>query len=321
MDLLQLQHFLAVIDERNFTRAAERVFRTQPALSQSIKKLEESVGVSLFTREANDVALTEAGKVLAEYARKMIKMRDEATRSIAQIQSLEKGVLSIAAHESAALYLLPNPLLRFVRRFPEVKLGIYRGRLDEIPGRVLDREVQIGFVKDPPAFQKLEAIEVHVDKMALVASPDHPLNAREKVSIKDLHGVPLVVHHLCSSTEEVVLRLFRLNGIHCNVVAELWSFENIKEFVERNVGVAIVPRITVLQELKAEKLVELALPELNFPRSTMMIFRRDYVSETANRLIEIMQQKDAFFPETPRQRRAPREVPQDDGLIRIPRLA
>src|ERR1700724_499851 len=178
VDLLQLEHFLAVIDERTFTRAAERVFRTQPALSQSIKKLEEKLGIPLFAREANDVAVTEAGKVLAVYARKMLKLRDEATRSIAQLQNLERGTLSIAAHESAAVYLLPSPLLHFVRRFPEVKVCIYRGRLDEIPRRVLDREVQIGFVKDPPAFQKLECIEVHADQMALITSPEHDLASR-----------------------------------------------------------------------------------------------------------------------------------------------
>ena len=294
VDLLQLEHFLAVIDERTFTRAAERVFRTQPALSQSIKKLEEKLGIPLFAREANDVAVTEAGKVLAVYARKMLKLRDEATRSIAQLQNLERGTLSIAAHESAAVYLLPSPLLHFVRRFPEVKVFIYRGRLDEIPRRVLDREVQIGFVKDPPAFQKLECIEVHADQMALITSPEHDLASRGQVSIEDLNGVPLVVHHLCTSTEEVVLSIFRSHGIYCNVVAELWSFENIKEFVRNNVGVAIVPRITVMRELQAKKLVEVALPQLSIHRSTTMIFCRDYVSEAAVRLIEIMLDKNSY---------------------------
>jgi DNA-binding transcriptional LysR family regulator len=292
LDILQLEHFLAVIDERNFTRAAERVFRTQPALSQSIKKLEEKLGTALFAREANDVSLTEAGKVLAEYARKILKLRDEATRSIAQIKSVERGFLSIAAHESAALYLLPDRLLQFAQLFPEVKLGIYRARLDEIPGRVLDREVHIGFVKDKPAFQKLESIEVHVDRMVLVASPEHELAGKDEVSIQDLNGTPLVVHHLCSSTEEVVLRLFQQNGTRCNVVAELWSFENIKEFVGKNIGLAIVPRITVLEELRCRKLVEIPLPALNIRRSTMMIFRRDYISEAASCLIDIMLNRD-----------------------------
>jgi DNA-binding transcriptional LysR family regulator len=291
MDLVQLEHFLAVADERTFTRAAERVFRTQPALSQSIKKLETELGTSLFVRDNGDVSLTEAGRILEDYAHRMLKLRDDASRSITQLQNLETGTLSVAAHESAALYLLPNAILQFLQLFPDVKVSVNRARLDEIPRMVLDREVQIGFLKDAPAFQELESVDVHADRMALIASPKHPLVGRNSVAVRDLDGVPFVVHHLCSSTEEFVLRLFRQNGIRCHVVAELWSFENIKSFVLENVGLAIVPRITVMEELRTGSLVEIGLPELNFHRGTVMCFRRDCISEAARRLIEIMRSK------------------------------
>jgi DNA-binding transcriptional LysR family regulator len=198
--------------------------------------------------------------------------------------------LSIAAHESAALYLLPNALLRFLQQFPAVKISIKRARLDEIPRMVLDREVQIGFLKEAPSFQELESVDVHSDRMALIASPKHPLAGRT-VAVKDLDGVAFVVHHLCSSTEEVVLRLFRQHGVRCHVVAELWSFENIKSFVLESVGLAIVPRITVREELRNGSLIEVGLPELNFHRGTVMTFRRDSVSEAAERLIEIMRSR------------------------------
>jgi DNA-binding transcriptional LysR family regulator len=126
---------------------------------------------------------------------------------------------------------------------------------------VPDREAQIGFLNDAPAFQELESIDVHADQMALIASQKHPLVERTSVAVKDLDGVPFVVHHLCSSTEESVLRLFRQNGICCHVVVELWSFENIKSFVLENMGLAIVPRITVMEELRTRSLVEIGLPE------------------------------------------------------------
>ena len=290
MDLVQLEHFLAVAEQRTFTRAAERVFRTQPALSQSIKKLETELGAPLFMRDNGDVSLTEAGKLLEHYAQRMLKLRDEAARSIFQLQNLEAGTLSIAAHESAALYLLPNAILNFLQLFPDVKVSVKRARLNEIPRMVLDREIQIGFLKDAPAFQELESIAVHADRMALIASPKHRLADRPGVTVADLDGVPFVVHHLCGSTEEFVLRLFRQNGIRCHVVAELWSFENIKNFVIADVGLAIVPRITVMEELRAGTLVEIGLPELNFHRGTVMTFRRDCISEAAGRLIEIMRE-------------------------------
>ncbi len=288
MDLAQLKHFLAVADQRSFTRAAERIFRTQPALSQSIKKLETELGASLFVRDNGDVSLTGAGSLLEDYAHRMLKLHDEAAQSIAELQNLEIATLTIAAHESAALYLLPNAIMRFLQLFPDVKVSVKRARLEEIPHMVLDREVQIGFLKDAPAFQQLESADVHSDRMALIASPNHRLAEHTGVALKDLDGVPIVVHHLCSSTERVVLQLFRQKGIRCHVVAELWSFENVKSFVLENVGVAIVPRITVMEELRAGSLVEIGLAELSFHRGTVMTFRRDCNSEAAGRLVEIM---------------------------------
>jgi DNA-binding transcriptional LysR family regulator len=122
-------------------------------------------------RENNFVSLTEAGRLLEVYAQRMLKLRDEAIRSVAQLQNLKAGTLTVAAHESAALYLLPKAVLRFMRILPDIKISIRRARLDEIPGMVLDREVQIGFLKEAPAFQELESIDVHSDRMTLIASP------------------------------------------------------------------------------------------------------------------------------------------------------
>ena len=116
MDLLQLEHFLAVVEERSFTRAAERVFRTQPAVTQSIKKLEDALGARLFAHDMPDVSLTEAGRVLVDYARRMLRLRDEATHRVSELQNLSSGSLSIAAHESAALYLLPGPMRQYFER-------------------------------------------------------------------------------------------------------------------------------------------------------------------------------------------------------------
>jgi DNA-binding transcriptional LysR family regulator len=110
MDLLQLEHVLAVVEERTFTRAAERMCRTQPAISQSIKKLEEELGTQLFARDLHDVSLTEAGKELVVYARRMVATRDEAMRHLGALKALTSGTLNVAAHESAAVYLLPAPL-------------------------------------------------------------------------------------------------------------------------------------------------------------------------------------------------------------------
>lgn len=263
--------------------------RTQPAVSQSIKKLEEEVGAPLFARDVHEVSLTEAGKVLVEYARKMVRARDEAMRELGALGDLQAGTLNIAAHESAAVYLLPAALRFYLSRFPEIKVGIHRSRLTEIPRQVLDREVHVGFVKDEPGFHELTSVEVHADQMILVASPRHPLASRDTVRVRDLGSERFVVHHLCASSEQQIRRLFEQHSTRCHIVAELWSFENIKTFVQADVGLAVVPRITVANELRDGTLVRIPVPELAIPRRTLMIYREHgYLSDSARELIEIV---------------------------------
>jgi DNA-binding transcriptional LysR family regulator len=286
MDLLQLEHFLAVVDEGSFTRAAERVCRTQSAISQSIKKLEDAAGGPLFARDAPDLSLTPAGELLVDYARRMVRIRDEAVRSLNDLRHMLVGNVSVAAHESAAVYLLPVPLRRYLRSFPDIKVGIYRSRLADIPSQVMDREVDVGFVKEEPGFRELTSVEVHLDEMVLIASPRHRLVGRPAVTIADLAREHFVIHHSCGATTQRIVRLFDDHGSRCKVAAELWSFENVKQFVREDVGLAIVPGICIKQELRDGALARLPLAELKMPRTTRVIFRDGrYLSEAARELI------------------------------------
>ncbi|MPY91123.1 MAG: LysR family transcriptional regulator [Luteitalea sp.] len=289
MDLLQLEHFLAVVDEGSFTRAAERVYRTQSAISQSIKKLEETVGTPLFARDAPELCLTPSGRLLADYARRMVRVRDEAMRSLEDLKRLVAGSVSVAAHESAAVYLLPGPLRSYLQMHPEIKVGIYRSRIEEIPRQVLDREVDIGFVKEEPIFRELNCVQIHSDRMVLIGSPAHPLASRSRVHLRDLAREHFVLHHQCATTTQRILQLFEQNGSRCKIAAELWSFENVKQFVREQVGFAVVPRICVQQELTDGTLAEVPLPELDMPRPTRMIHcDQRYLSDAARAFIEIV---------------------------------
>jgi DNA-binding transcriptional LysR family regulator len=263
------------------------VCRTQPAVSQSIKKLEEELGTPLFARDMPDVSLTDAGRVLLDYAHKMVQARNDATREVGDLRNLKSGTLKIAAHESAAVYLLPAPLRQYLHRFTDIKIGIYRSSLADIPRQVLDREFHIGFVKDEPTFHELKCVDVHADEMVMVAAAGHPLSMRGEVHIGDLGNEPFVLHHLCSTTEQKILRLFEQHNTRCRIVAELWSFENIKSFVQAQIGLAIVPKITVDQELRDGTLVRLNVPELNMPRRTLMIYREN-LSDAARELITVV---------------------------------
>lgn len=289
MDLLHLEHFLAVVEEGTFTRAAERMNRTQPAISQSIRRLEEVVGSPLFARDVHEISLTEAGHLLADYARRLLTMRDDALRDVTALRTLKAGRLTLAAHEAAAVYLLPGPLRRYLQTFPDIKVGIQRSRLSEIPRLVMDREVDVGFVKDEPAFHELHWVEVHTDEMVMIAPPAHPLAAREAVSIRDLGEERFVIHHQCRATADRILQLFDQHGTPCRVVAELWSFENVKSFVQEEVGLAIVPAITVRRELADGVLSRVPVTELSMPRRTLMVYRdQGYLSDPASELIKLV---------------------------------
>jgi DNA-binding transcriptional LysR family regulator len=300
MDILQLEHFLAVAEDGSFTRAAQRMCRTQPAISQSIKKLEEELGSALFTRDLHDVSLTDAGRSLVGYARKMIAMRNQATRTVGSLKHTSTSAMNIAAHESAAVYLLPTALRHYLHTFPDARVGIYRSRLVDIPRQVLDRNMHIGFIKDECAFKELTCVPVHADEMMLVASPHNDLVRRGVRSFRELHDVPFVLHRLCSSTEQKILRLFGEQQVRCRIVAEVGSFDSIKSLVKEDVGFAIVPGVTVKQELAAGTLVRLKLPEINMPRQTFMIYRdAGHQSNPARALIDIVRDFTCQLPAAP----------------------
>lgn len=293
MDLLQLEHFLAVVDEGSFTRAAERVGRTQSAISQSVKKLEETIGAPVFARDTAERALTPAGKVLAEHARRMLRVRDEAIRSLDDLKRLVAGSVSVAAHESAAVYLLPGPMKAYLRQHPDIQVNIHRGSLDEIPRQVLDREIDLGFVKDEPFVRELTTVQIHADRLMVIAPPSHALARRgpahARVTLRELSAEPFVLHHQCAATTARILRTFEAHGETCRIAARLWSFENVKQFVREDVGLAVVPRVCVRQELADGTLVEIPVPELEIPRPTRMIYRDDpSLSPAARALVDII---------------------------------
>jgi DNA-binding transcriptional LysR family regulator len=287
MEILQLEHFIAVVEEGTFTRAAERVCRTQPAVSQSIKRLEDELGTTLFARDAPVVLLTHAGELLLAYARRMINLRKEARGALDDLKCLNSGRVAIAAHESAAMYLLPGPIKTFLDRFPDVKVGVYRNRVDDIPAQVADREIDIGFVTEAPRFRDLRVLQVYVDAMILVASPRHHLvQQQQDVTVKALGQERFVTNSLCVRTAEKIARAFKESDTPYRVAVELGSFEAVKDFVQQDVGLAILPRLSVLPQLHSGKLVQIPIHGLDIPRRTTAVFRdRRYMPEASRELL------------------------------------
>ena len=273
MDLFQLETFLAVAEERSFSRAAARLHRTQPAVSQAISKLEGELGELLFERTSRDGTLTDAGEVLREYAQKLLNLRAEASGALGELRALHRGRLTVAANEYTCLYLLPL-LDEFRRHNPEIKISVQRTLASRIPDEVLLHAVDLGVLSFRPDDPQVKSVAVYRDMLAFVVNPRHPLAGAEKVSIRELGAQNFVAHNVASPQRQKVMEIFKRHKTPLRMGVELPSLEAIKRFVEMGNGVALVPGLTLERELAVGTLVRVPVPELQIERKLRLVYRR-----------------------------------------------
>jgi DNA-binding transcriptional LysR family regulator len=274
MELSQLEVFLAVAREKRFSRAAEKLFRTQSAVSQTIGKLEDELGESLFDRSSREGILTDAGQVLYEYAEKLLNLRTEATESLAELREVQKGKLVIAANEFTALYLLPV-LAEFRRLHPMIKITVQRALGSHIPDDVLRYSAELGVLSYEPQEPRLHSVVVYLDELAFVVPPSHPLANAQHVSIRQLGAESFVAHTVSSPYREKVLQLFKTHKTPLHMDLELPTLQAIKQFVAMGNGVALIPEISVETELARGELVAIPVKELQLKRKLRLIYRKD----------------------------------------------
>src|SRR5918912_568985 len=186
MEITQLEFFLKVVEEGSFSKAAERVYRTQPAVSLAIRRLEEEVGAPILDRSQKTPALTDVGRVVYDYAQRIIALRDQAREAVAEIRALARGRVRIGANESTTLYLLPDLILGFRKKHPKIKVEIYRHVSERLPREVLDGNVDFALMAFEPSHSEL----------VLIFSPKPPLAARDSVAVKELGQESFLAHNV-----------------------------------------------------------------------------------------------------------------------------
>lgn len=273
MELSQLEAFLAVAEERSFSRAAVRLHRTQPAVSQVIRKLEENVGEVLFDRAARDGSLTAAGALLRDYAVRLMALRREATSALDELKSLERGHLHLAANEYTCMYLLPA-IYAFRRACPHINVTVHRMLASRIPDELNLRTFEMGMVSFRPDAEAFRTIAVYGDSLKLIVSPGHPLAGAERVSINDLGSEMFIAHNVASPLRRKVIETFQRYRTPLNMGIELPTIEAIKRFVAMGSGVALVPHLTVARELETGELVAVSVTELEMKRVLRLAHRR-----------------------------------------------
>jgi len=273
MDLFQLEVFLTVAREGSFSRAAEKLYRTQPAVSQAIRKLEREVGESLFDRSSRDGTLTDAGQMLREYSEKLLNLRTEAHVALKELREMHKGKLGVAANEFTCLYILPA-LAEFRRLYPMVKVTVHRSLASRIPADVLRHGAELGVLSFNPDEPLLRSIVVYKDELAFVVNPDHPLASAKQISIRQLGAESFVAHNVQSPYRAKVVEAFKRHKTPLNMDVELPTIEAIKLFVSAGNGVALVPGICVESEVARGELVSIPVRELHIERKLRLVYRK-----------------------------------------------
>jgi len=289
MELFQLETFLAVAENRSFSRAAQKLHRTQPAVSQTIRKLESDIGEPLFDRSSRDANLTDAGRLLVDYAEKLLNLRSEAGSAITELRELHAGKLAIAANEFTSIYLLPV-LEKFRHQSPMIKVAVQRSLSSQIAQDILNHKVEMGMLSFTPDVPGLRCIVVYKDELAFVMHPRHPLASAKEVHIRQLGAESFIAHNVPSQYRAKVLEAFRRHKTPLNMQVELPTIEAIKRFVAMGNGVALVPGICVEGELKRGELVHVPVRELKCERKLRLIYRKNSsLSHAARAFLKIVE--------------------------------
>jgi DNA-binding transcriptional LysR family regulator len=261
---------MTVANERSFSRAAEKLARTQPAVSLALQRLESELGEKLLDRSAKDVVLTDAGRAVLEYARRFQNLEGELQNAIAELRDHSAGRLSIGANESTGLYLLHH-IERYRRMYPKIKVQVRRSFSSRIPDEIIDGNLELGAISYQPRDERIESRVIYTDSLAFVVSPEHQLAKRKSVPISDLAEETFVAHNVLSPYREIVLRAFHERGVPLNMDIEMPTVEMIRWMVERNQGVAFLPRMCVEHELADKRLIAVKVPEIDCERKIYLV--------------------------------------------------
>ena len=281
MDINQLEVLIAVAREKSFSRAADVLGRTQPAVSQAVRRLEQEIGEKLFDRSSKDGTLTAAGELLVDYARQMMNLRHAANTALREMRNLQSGKVTISANEHTVFYLLPV-IEEFRRRHPSIKIEVQRGVASRIPEQITAREVELGVISFKPNDASLRSISVMNDELLLVVAQGHRLAGKTSVSIRDLGDETFIAHNALSPYRKRVIETFDKFDTRLNICIELPSLEAIKRLVETGVGIALVPKLSAKSEVSTGQLVGLSVKEMKLERKLNIIYRKNSVLSHAS---------------------------------------
>jgi DNA-binding transcriptional LysR family regulator len=290
MTFEDLRVFCAVAAERSFSRAARKLRRTQPAVSQAIRRLEAAAGERLIDRSSRDGTLTDAGQLLLEYGTRLLHLADEASMAVGALREVRRGRILLGANEGGVYAVLPL-IAAFQQQHPAIVIDVRRIPSRQMAQEVLLRSVDIGVLTFNPPERELQSVVIGIDELVLLVKPDHPLAGRAQVTMEEMGEQTVIAHNDPSPTRDRVLRMYEQRHAPLNIKLALPSLDGIKRAVEMGLGVALLPRRCALGEIARGDLVEIQVPELRSPRQVRLVYRRDTeLSHAANAFMDVARQ-------------------------------
>ncbi|HZR32849.1 MAG TPA: LysR family transcriptional regulator [Terriglobales bacterium] len=274
MDFDQLETFLEVARHASFSRAAEKRFRTQPAISSQIRALEEEIGARLFDRSGGKVALTAAGKVFQQYAEEALQSRRVVMTTVEEMERVPRGEIVVAANEGTCLHILPEVFAEFKKQYAKVAVSIKRSEHSKILESVIDNSVDFGVVSLPVTDTRMTVVAIHKDDLVLIAPPRHPLAKMAGAPLAEIAKYPLLLPKV-GRTRDALENLFHERRLRPHVSMELDSSELLKRFVAADVGVGFIARSNVAEDVRAGVLVALPIADAQIRRDLALVFRKD----------------------------------------------
>jgi DNA-binding transcriptional LysR family regulator len=274
MDFEQLETFLDVARLLSFSRAAEKRFRTQPAISSQIHSLEEEVGAKLLDRSGGKVSITASGKLFRKFAEEMLASRKQMLTAVAETEHVPRGEIVVGANEGTCLHILPEVFAHFKKQYPNVGVHIKRSDYAKILESVIDNSVDFGIVSLPVNDARLTVVLIHRDELVIITPPAHPLAKTKSATVAEAAKFPLVVPQ-SGHTRDALENLFRERKLKPRYTMELDSSELLKRFVAADAGVGFIARSHVVEDVRVKVLAAISISDAQVRRDLALVFRKD----------------------------------------------
>lgn len=278
MDIRRLEVFCKVVDLGSFTRAAEASLLSQPSVSEHVRALEDQFDEKLIDRLGRRAQPTHAGKILYQYARRIIQLNNEATQAIKQFQGTLSGKLAVGASTIPGAYLLPRRIESFNASHGGVDLMLKIAGTAQVVEEVINGHLELGLVGTRWKDQRIECEALFSDELVLAVYPEHPWAQRSSVLPAELLDTTFILREMGSGTRMEMTKALKGVGVECahmQVVAEMGSNEAVRQGVRAKIGVAILSSLSVQEDIERGKLVKVPIAGLTMPRSFYLIQRHN----------------------------------------------